>query len=94
MINYYFKYIEFLDTVFLVLKKRPLCKLFIAMRCRQGDIDPYLLAFLHVFHHSSTALLTFVQHEAKISGVTGGSIGGFASLLTCVFDAVMDHHLH
>ncbi|KAG9308668.1 GNS1/SUR4 family-domain-containing protein [Chiua virens] len=25
MINYYFKYFEFLDTVFLVLKKRPLC---------------------------------------------------------------------
>lgn len=28
MVNYYFKYIEFLDTVFLVLKKRPLCKSF------------------------------------------------------------------
>ena len=28
MINYYFKYIEFMDTVFLVLKKRPLCKSF------------------------------------------------------------------
>ncbi|KAI9573436.1 GNS1/SUR4 family-domain-containing protein [Boletus coccyginus] len=49
MINYYFKYIEFLDTVFLVLKKRP-------------------LSFLHVFHHSTTALLTFVQIEAKLSG--------------------------
>lgn len=28
MLNYYFKYIEFLDTLFLVLKKRPLCKSF------------------------------------------------------------------
>ena len=26
MINHYFKFIEFLDTVFLVLKKRPVCK--------------------------------------------------------------------
>ncbi|KAF8124311.1 GNS1/SUR4 membrane protein [Boletus edulis] len=49
IINYYFKYIEFLDTVFLVLKKRP-------------------LSFLHVFHHSTTALLTFLQHNAKFSG--------------------------
>ncbi|KAH0833875.1 fatty acid elongase [Lanmaoa asiatica] len=47
MINYYFKYYEFLDTVFLVLKKRP-------------------LTFLHVFHHSSTALLAFVQQDSKI----------------------------
>ena len=28
MVNYYLKYIEFLDTVFLVLKKRPLSKSF------------------------------------------------------------------
>lgn len=33
MVNYYFKYIEFLDTVFLVLKKRPLCKSFQRRRC-------------------------------------------------------------
>ncbi|KAF9228201.1 GNS1/SUR4 membrane protein [Gyrodon lividus] len=49
MVNYYFKYIEFLDTIFLVLKKRP-------------------LSFLHVFHHSTTALLTFVQIEGRVSG--------------------------
>ncbi|KAF9031189.1 fatty acid elongase [Panaeolus papilionaceus] len=49
LINYYFKYLELLDTVFLALKKKP-------------------LQFLHVFHHSVTALLAYIQLNGKMSG--------------------------
>ncbi|KAF8553869.1 hypothetical protein OG21DRAFT_1413533 [Imleria badia] len=49
MVNYYFKYIEFLDTVFLALKKRLLCKSFHHISITDMAFTPVLLAFLHAW---------------------------------------------
>lgn len=71
IINYYYKYWELADTVFLALKKKPLgelsgprCLFFfrVADRCQP--------AFLHVFHHSATALLCYTQLNGKTSVVS------------------------
>lgn len=68
MINYYIKYVELIDTVFLALKKKPLGTRF------SFHFEPYIclsgfLAFLHVFHHSATALLCFTQLNGRTSVV-------------------------
>jgi len=55
MINYYYKYLELLDTVFLAAKKKP-------------------LQFLHVYHHSATCLLCYVQLNGK-TGMTWAVMG-------------------
>lgn len=69
MINYMFKYVELIDTVFLALKKKPL------RRCSQlrgsFSASSFLTTeFLHVFHHSATALLCYNQLDGKTSIVS------------------------
>jgi len=68
MINYYFKYLELLDTVFLALKKKPLRSYF----SDQFPHSNFALEFLHVFHHSATALLCYTQLNGKTSIVRDG----------------------
>ena len=79
MINYYIKYLELIDTVFLALKKKPLgaSRFPSLLMCRDADslvrssdLYPHRshrsrAAFLHVFHHSATAALCFVQLNGK-----------------------------
>lgn len=64
MINYYFKYVELIDTVFLVLKKKPLGKSFQLIRTTESQLR---LAFLHVFHHAATAVLCYTQLNGETS---------------------------
>lgn len=77
IINYFIKYYELLDTVFLVLKKKPLG----SSPSREASLCPFPgapcltlspasarpSAFLHVFHHSATAVLCFTQLEGETS---------------------------
>lgn len=68
MINYSFKYIELIDTVFLALKKKPLRTSRTPVVCEMLlNTSIFDLAFLHVFHHSATAALCYVQLNGKTS---------------------------
>ena len=67
IINYYIKYVELLDTVFLALKKKPLGESRTSPAVTQTLNAP--AAFLHVFHHSATALLCYSQLNGKTSVV-------------------------
>jgi hypothetical protein len=68
MINYYIKYVELIDTVFLVLKKKPLGAY---RRVLGQDLFPDLFtAFLHVFHHAATAVLCYTQLNGETSVVS------------------------
>jgi fatty acid elongase 3 len=64
MINYYFKYLELLDTVFLAFKKKPLREFFDLSMLASPHA---FLEFLHVFHHAATALLCYSQLNGKTS---------------------------
>jgi hypothetical protein len=67
MINYYIKYLELIDTVFLALKKKPLGDAFFTIQLPRFYSSRSPVAFLHVFHHSATALLCYSQLNGKTS---------------------------
>ena len=58
-LNYLVKYVELIDTIFLMVKKKPLSK-----KRRVPKDEPQLIrsaAFLHCYHHPATALLCYTQ---------------------------------
>ena len=64
--NYLFKYWELLDTMFLVVKKKPLGEsIRIAIDSRKGLTCR--AAFLHVYHHAATAILCYTQLHGATS---------------------------
>ncbi len=60
-LNYLTKYLEFLDTVFLFLKKKPLSKSEPPSMLPYQILIPDLTAFLHCYHHGATAFLCYTQ---------------------------------
>lgn len=58
-LNYLTKYVEFIDTAFLVLKKKRLSTS--APFHRVAHSLTWITAFLHTYHHGATALLCYVQ---------------------------------
>jgi fatty acid elongase 3 len=66
MINYYIKYVELIDTVFLALKKKPLgVSRPIRFILGELNLEHLFTAFLHVFHHAATALLCYGQLQGR-----------------------------
>ena len=70
MINYYFKYLELLDTVFLAIKKKSLGEDPLVILLQVNFLRYIRTAFLHVFHHSATALLCYTQLNGRTSVVS------------------------
>lgn len=76
MINYYIKYVELIDTVFLVLKKKPLRESALStfpsscLPCYRIGWGLTRSEFLHVFHHAATAILCYTQLEGETSVVS------------------------
>jgi len=75
-LNNLVKYWEFLDTMFLVLRKKQLGKYIpcdVTMRLANRSLTNFLLAFilefLHWYHHSMTAALCFSQLIGRTSVV-------------------------
>ncbi|KAJ7786307.1 ELO family [Mycena metata] len=64
MINYYFKYVELLRHSLPCFQEKAPAYVFSYL---PGDLLTLSLAFLHVFHHSATALLCYSQLIGKTS---------------------------
>lgn len=91
MINYSFKYLELLDTVFLALKKKPLGKSETARYTHISIKPSSVVAFLHVFHHSATALLCYSQLNGKTSVVS--ALASASSILSPLTSYLFSHGL-